>query len=343
MGTRGPGVSALAFGNWLNHGGLVGYDAAIRSVRAALDAGISTFDTADEYAGGQAEKVLGAALAGVPRESVTICTKVFFPTWPGDDGRGLSRRHILASCDASLARLGVDHIDVYQAHRFDPDVALEETFDAFARLRADGKIRYIGISEWTTEQLSRGVAVAESRGVPLVSDQVQYSLLWRVPEAELVPAATAHGLGLLTYSPLAQGVLTGKYRPGAVPDDSRAARSGPDASIFRHFSDGLLDAVQQVDEVVGQAGLRLPEFAVAWVLNQPAVAAVILGASGPEQIQQNVRAAELRLDPDLVSAVDSVLAAWVEDDPGKTGRGWSVRPDWRRQFKGLPSACDEDR
>ena len=155
------------------------------------------------------------------------------------------------------------------------------------------------------------------------------------------PAATAHGLGLLTYSPLAQGVLTGKYRPGAVPDDSRAARSGPDASIFRHFSDGLLDAVQQVDEVVGQAGLRLPEFAVAWVLNQPAVAAVILGASGPEQIQQNVRAAELRLDPDLVSAVDSVLAAWVEDDPGKTGRGWSVRPDWRGVRDA--EACDEDR
>jgi aryl-alcohol dehydrogenase-like predicted oxidoreductase len=331
LGSRGPLVSAIAYGNWLNHGDLVGRDVAVRCVRAALDAGITTFDTADEYAGGRAEEILGSALAGIPRESVRICTKVFFPTWPGEDGRGLSRRHVLASCDASLRRLRVDHLDLYQAHRFDPEVPLEETLGAFADLVAAGKVRHVGVSEWTAGQLTRAVESAEAMGLPLVSNQAQYSLLWRVPEAEVVPLAARTGLGHLAYSPLAQGVLTGKYRPRAVPGGSRAARSAPTASIFRHFSDGLLRSVRRVRHLVEEAGLGMPEFALAWVLRQPTVSSVIIGASSPDQIRHNVRAAGLTLDPALVSAVDSALSAWVERDPAKTGRGWDVRPDWRRQ------------
>lgn len=328
LGSGGPLVSAIAYGNWLNHGGLVGRETAARCVRAALEAGITTFDTADEYAGGQAEEILGSTLAGVPRESLQICTKVFFPTWSGADGRGLSRSHILASCDASLRRLRVDHLDLYQAHRFDPEVPLEETLGAFADLVTSGKVRHVGVSEWTAGQLAHAAESAAALALPLVSNQAQYSLLWRVPEAEMVPLAERIDIGHLAYSPLAQGVLTGKYRPGAVPSGSRAARSAPTASIFRHFSDGLLRAVEQVRRMVEEAGLELPEFALAWVLRRPTVSSVIIGASSPEQVRRNVRAAERRLDPALTAEVDSVLTPWVETDPGKTGRGWDVRPDW---------------
>lgn len=329
LGSDGPSVSTLTLGNWLTHGGMVRDDIAAATVRAALDVGITTFDTADEYAGGVAEEALGASLAGIPRDSVRICTKVFFPTWPGPDGHGLSRRHILASCDASLARLGVDYLDLYLAHRFDPDVSLGETFEAFSQLHRAGKIHYVGVSEWTASQIAEGLKFAAAAGVPLVTNQVQYSLLWRAAEAQVAPAATAAGLGLMAYSPLAQGVLTAKYRPGELPANSRAARCNTDASIFRAFSDDLLEVVQQAARLAREASLTLREVALAWTLNQPGVTTAVIGASDPEQVRQNARAAHGQLDPDLVAALDAVLLPWVESDPAKVGRGWSVRQDWR--------------
>jgi aryl-alcohol dehydrogenase-like predicted oxidoreductase len=318
LGRSGLNISRIAYGNWLTHGGQVEEDAALACVRAALDVGITTFDTADVYAGTRAESVLGRALAGQRREGLEISTKVYWPTGPGPNDRGLSRKHILESCHASLRRLQTDHIDLYQAHRYDPTVPLEETMMAFADLVRAGKVLYLGISEWRADQIVAGAALARDLGVQLVSNQPQYSMLWRVVEAEVVPTCEKEGLSQIVWSPLAQGVLTGKYRPGEQPPaGSRASHAGVGFNVTGFLSDNVLTRVQQLRPIAEDLGLSMAQLALAWVLQNPNVAAAIIGASRPEQVRDNVKAAGVRLDAEVMTRVDEVLGDVVERDPAQ--------------------------
>jgi len=320
LGSSGMMVSAISYGNWITHGGQVGEDAAITCVATALDAGITTFDTADVYNIGAAETVLGKALRGVRRDSIEIFTKVFWPTGPNPNNRGLSRKHILESCDASLRRLGVEHLDLYQAHRFDVETPLEETLRAFDDLVRAGKVHYVGVSEWTAQQIADAVRIADEMGLDrIVSNQPQYSLLWRVPEAEVIPMSKANGIGQIVWSPLAQGVLTGKYRPGHdAPEGTRAADDAGRGSIAWLLRDEVLEPVARFCELAREAGHAPAEVALAWVLRNDNVSSAIIGASRPEQVLQNVRAVDISLDDDLVAEIDRALAPTVLKDPGMT-------------------------
>jgi aryl-alcohol dehydrogenase-like predicted oxidoreductase len=321
LGASGLKVSEITYGNWLTHGSQVENDAATACVRAALDAGITTFDTADAYANGAAETVLGEALKGERRASLEILTKVYWPTGPkGPNDSGLSRKHIRESIDASLTRLQTDYVDLYQAHRFDHETPLEETMQAFADVVRAGKALYIGVSEWTAEQLRAGQALAKELSIPLVSNQPQYSMLWRVIEGEVVPAARELGVSQIVFSPIAQGVLTGKYKPGAEPPaGSRATdeKGGADM-ISRFLNDETLSGVQQLEPIAADLGLTMAQLAVAWVLQNDNVASAIIGASRPEQVVDNVGASGVTLDADVLKRVDEALGELVERDPGKT-------------------------
>ncbi|MBS1837632.1 MAG: aldo/keto reductase family protein [Actinobacteria bacterium] len=320
LGRSGFKVSAIAYGNWITHGSQVDDDTAIASVHEALDRGITTFDTADVYAATRAEAVMGRALAEVRREGIEICTKVYWPTGAGANDRGLSRKHIQESCEGSLRRLGTDHIDLYQAHRYDHETPLEETMLAFADLVRSGKVLYVGVSEWDAGQITAAAALARELRVPLISNQPQYSLLWRVIDAEVVPASTTAGLGQIVWSPIAQGVLSGKYRPGEpVPEGSRATDEHGGAHFVQRFlRDEVLEAIARVVPLVESSGITMAQYAVAWVLRNPAVGAAIVGASRPEQLTETVQATEIALDEDLVAAVDEILDPVVERDPRKT-------------------------
>ena len=320
-------VSELAYGNWITHGGQIEEDAAASCVKAALDAGITTFDTADAYHGGRAEEVLGRALHGQRRDGLEVFTKVFWPTGPGHNDRGLSRKHIISACEASLRRLGTEYLDLYQAHRYDVETPLEETLRAFDDLIRSGKVRYVGVSEWTAEQITEAVRIADDLGLDrIVSNQPQYSLLWRVIEEEVIPASSPRGVGQIVWSPLAQGVLTGKYRPGEpIPPQSRAESKEGSRFIQRWLRDDVLERVQVLRAVAEQAGLTLPQMSLAWVLQNPAVSAAIIGASRPEQVRENIRAVGVTLDPDVMAAIDAAVADVVERDPGRT-RSPEARP-----------------
>ncbi|MGY1807518.1 aldo/keto reductase family protein [Blastococcus sp. SYSU D00669] len=322
LGRSGLNISEIAYGNWLTHGSQVEEDAAHACVRAALDAGITTFDTADVYAGTKAESVLGRALAGQRREGLEIFTKVYWPTGPGPNDRGLSRKHVIESCHASLQRLQTDYVDLYQAHRYDETVPLEETMSAFADLVRQGKVLYIGVSEWRAEEIAAGAALARELGIQLISNQPQYSMLWRVIEAEVVPTSEKEGLSQIVWSPLAQGVLTGKYRPGEQPGaDTRAGHASVGGSMQGFMTDEILSAVQDLRPIADDLGLSMAQLAVAWVLQNPNVAAAIIGASRPEQVHDNVKAAGVKLDADVLQRIDDVLGGVVERDPAKTSRG----------------------
>jgi aryl-alcohol dehydrogenase-like predicted oxidoreductase len=322
LGRSGLTISEIAYGNWLTHGGQVEEDAAQACVRAALDAGITTFDTADVYAATRAESVLGRALSGERREGLEIFTKVYWPTGPGRNDRGLGRKHITESCHASLRRLQTDYIDLYQAHRYDETVPLEETMSAFADLVRAGKVLYIGVSEWRAEEIEAGAALARELGIQLISNQPQYSMLWRVIEESVVPASEKEGLSQIVWSPLAQGVLTGKYRPGEQPPpDSRAGDAAVGGSMRGFMTDEILGRVQQLRPVAEDLGLSMAQLAVAWVLQNPNVAAAIIGASRPEQVVDNVKAAGVRLDADVLERIDEILGDIPERDPAKTSRG----------------------
>ncbi|SNS07926.1 Predicted oxidoreductase [Geodermatophilus saharensis] len=322
LGRSGLTISEIAYGNWLTHGGQVKEDAAQACVRAALDAGITTFDTADVYAGTRAEAVLGRALAGQRREGLEIFTKVYWPTGPGPNDRGLGRKHIQESCEASLRRLQTDHIDLYQAHRYDETVPLEETMTAFADLVRAGKVLYIGVSEWRAEEIAAGAALARDLGVQLISNQPQYSMLWRVIEEEVVPTSQREGVSQIVWSPLAQGVLTGKYRPGEQPPAGSRATDPEAGRFIRQFmTDDVLTRVQQLRPVADDLGLSMAQLAVAWVLQNENVAAAIIGATRPEQVHDNVKAAGVRLEADVLARIDEVLGDAVERDPAKTSRG----------------------
>jgi aryl-alcohol dehydrogenase-like predicted oxidoreductase len=320
LGSSGLWVSEIAYGNWLTHASQVAEDAATACVHAALDAGITTFDTADVYAQTGAESVLGRALAGQRREGLEILTKVYWPTGPGMNDRGLSRKHIMESAHGSLRRLQTDYIDVYQAHRFDHHTPLEETLGAFDDLIRQGKVLYIGVSEWRAEEIRAALALAEEMGLDrIVSNQPQYSMLWRVIEAEVVPTCEEAGIGQVVWSPMAQGVLTGKYLPGApVPEGSRAADPLGSSFIAKWLESDVLELVQQLRPLAEEAGLTMAQMAVAWVLGNPNVSAAIVGASRPEQLQDSVRASGVVLDDDLREAIDDVLGDAVMRDPALT-------------------------
>jgi len=321
VGNSGFKISEITYGNWLTHGSQVENDQAKACVRAALDAGITTFDTADVYANTKAETVLGEALKGERRESLEILTKVYWPTGPrGHNDAGLSRKHIMESINGSLSRLQTDYVDIYQAHRYDYETPLEETMQAFADLVRMGKVLYVGVSEWTAQQIQDGHDLAEELGIHLISNQPQYSMLRRVIEDDVIPVCVSLGMSQIVFSPIAQGVLTGKYRPGKQPPaGSRATdeRGGADM-IKKWMSDDVLERVQELVPLAEDAGLSMAQLAVAWVLQNDNVASAIIGASRPEQVHDNAAAAGVKLEDDLLSKIDKVLDPVVQRDPVMT-------------------------
>ena len=320
LGRSGMLVSEISYGNWITHGSQIEEEQAIACVRAALDSGITTFDTADVYAGTRAEAVLGRALKGVRREGIEIFTKVYWPVGDGPNDRGLSRKHIMESINGSLRRLQTDYVDLYQAHRYDYETPLEETMEAFADIVRQGKALYIGVSEWKASQIREAHKLARELRIPLVSNQPQYSMLWRVIEAEVIPTCEELGIGQIVWSPLAQGVLTGKYLPGQPPPaGSRATdeKSGK-AMIARWMTDEVLTTVQRLKPLAEQAGLTMAQLAIAWVLQNPNVSSAIIGATRPEQVYDNVKASGVKLDADLLKAIDEILDPIVQRDPSLT-------------------------
>ena len=321
LGSSGLKISEITYGNWLTHGSQVENETATRCVRAALDAGISTFDTADVYANTKAESVLGEALKGERRESLEIFTKVYWPTGPGGKNDvGLSRKHVMESINGSLRRLQTDYVDLYQAHRYDTETPLEETMQAFADIVRQGKALYIGVSEWTADQIRAGHALAKDLGVQLISSQPQYSMLWRVIEDEVVPTSRELGISQIVWSPVAQGVLTGKYKPGQQPPaGSRATDEKGGANMIKRFmNDDVLTRVQGLQPVADELGLSMAQLAIAWVLQNDNVAAALIGASRPEQVTENVKAAGVTIPAEAMARIDEVLGDVVERDPGKT-------------------------
>lgn len=323
-------VSRIAYGNWLTHGGYTDDSVATRCVAAALDAGITTFDTADIYADGRAEGLLGTVLSTVRRNSVIISTKVGLRFGRLGHDKDLSRQHIRASCHQSLRRLGTDYIDLYQAHRFDDQVPLEETMDALAELVRRGDVRYVGVSEWTPAQLRMGQNIAQKTGIDLVSNQSQYSMLWRVIEPDVIPTCIRMGVGQIVFSPLAQGVLTGKYLHTAPwPEESRATVGHRTGSITRFMSGELLERVQLLRPIADTLGLSMAQLGVAWVLQCRGVVSAVIGASNPRQIRENAAAADVELDTEVMRQIDLVLGDIVDRDPAKVGKTYDVMPRWR--------------
>jgi voltage-dependent potassium channel beta subunit len=319
LGSAGVKVSEIALGNWITHGGQVGDDAARSCVQAAFDEGINFFDTADVYAHGEAESVLGEILKGVRRSSYVLATKSYWSTGDTVNDRGLSRKHILESCDASLERLQTDYVDLYQAHRFDTEVRLEETLRAYEDLVRAGKVLYIGISEWTAGQISEALTIADEMGFDrIVSSQPQYSMLWRVPEAEVIPLCRREGIGQIVWSPLAAGVLTGKYKPGeSRPEGSRGSHG---SGIRKDFlTDESLTAVQGLKPIADDLGITMGTLALAWVLHNDNVSAAITGATKPEQVRENVKASGVKLDDDVLKRIDETLGDLPVTDPSLTG------------------------
>lgn len=328
LGNSGLKITEITYGNWLTHGSQVENETATKCVRAALDAGITSFDTADVYANTAAESVLGDALAGERRESLEIFTKVYWPTGPkGANDVGLSRKHIMESINGSLKRLRTDYVDLYQAHRYDVETPLEETMTAFADVIRQGKALYIGVSEWNAEQIHAGAALARELKIPFVSNQPQYSMLWRVIEDSVVPACKEEGLSQIVWSPVAQGVLTGKYLPGqAAPAGSRATDTkGGAGMISRLMDDEVLTRVQKLRPIAQELDLTMAQLAVAWVLQNDNLAAAIIGASRPEQIAENVKASGVVIPAELMTRIDEALGDVVERDPALT-RTMETRP-----------------
>ncbi|MEO5321058.1 aldo/keto reductase family protein [Arthrobacter sp. CC3] len=318
LGNSGMYVSSIALGNWATHGETVEQDLATDCVRKALDLGITTFDTADAYAGTKAEAMLGEALKGVRREGIEVMTKAFFPTGPGMNDRGLSRKHLMESINGSLRRLQMDYVDVYQAHRYDYETPLAETIGAFADIVRAGKAHYIGVSEWTVEEIRAGAALADELGIQLVSSQPQYNMLWRVIEAEIVPACEELGITQVCWSPLAQGVLTGKYSSPTVPAGSRfSADDGGLKTEHKFMQPKVIERVEKLIPIAADLGVPLATLAVAWVLANPNVSAAIVGASRPGQLDETVKAADLILDQATLALIDGVLGDVIERDPAK--------------------------
>jgi aryl-alcohol dehydrogenase-like predicted oxidoreductase len=306
LGSSDLEVSEISLGSWLTYSGGVAFEQSRACTNAAFEAGINFFDTANVYGRGAAETAWGEILSEHPRDSYILATKLYNQMSDDPEDRGLSAEQVAKQIDASLARLQTDYVDLYQCHRFDPDVPIEETIEALQEVVASGKARYLGFSEWTNEQIQAAIDIA---GPDLfVSSQPQYSMLWQAPEAELFALCEANGISQIVWSPLAQGVLTGKYRPGEPPPaDSRAAHDSMSIAIDRLMGDAVLEAVDRLRPIAEQAGLSMPELALAWVLRRPEVASAIVGASRPEQVHANVKASGIELSPDTLAAIDEAL------------------------------------
>ena len=311
LGRSGLNVSEVSLGSWLTYGGSVDNSEAVDCVRRAFDLGINFFDTANGYAGGRAEEVLGEALAGLPRDEVVVGTKVYWDAKSGTNHVGLSRKHMIESCEASLRRLGMDYVDLFQFHRFDEDTPVEESLWAIHDLQSQGKILYGGVSNWSGAQLRLAAATARDRNLrPLVSAQPIYNLLSRGAEEDLQAASLEHGLGWVVYSPLAQGVLTGKYRPGAKPAaGTRASDSKSNMWMGPLLKKPVLEKVKKMGALARKAGMTPAQLALAWVLKNPAVSSVITGASRVSQVEENVKAASFNLDAALVEKLDKLFPA----------------------------------
>jgi aryl-alcohol dehydrogenase-like predicted oxidoreductase len=321
LGSTGMYVSEITYGNWITHGSQVEAAAAIKCVKEAFECGITSYDTADVYAGTRAETVLGTALKGRRRESYELFTKVYWPTGTGKNDRGLSRKHIMESCNASLKRLKTDYIDLYQAHRFDYETPLEETLSAFDDLIRQGKVHYIGFSEWNAEQISAALKIQDAKGYNrFISSQPQYSMLWRVIESKVIPLSQKEGIGQIVWSPIGQGVLTGKYLPGKkAPAGSRATdKKGGANMISRFMNDDVLTAVQKLIPIAKKVDLTPAQLAIAWVLQNPNVSSAIIGATKPSQIKENVKASGVKLDASVMQEIDKAIGSIAERDPGKT-------------------------
>jgi aryl-alcohol dehydrogenase-like predicted oxidoreductase len=314
LGSSDLEVSEIALGAWLTYAGGIEFDQTRACTDAAFEAGINFFDTANVYGRGAAETAWGEILSGRPRDSYILATKVWGQMSDDPDDRGLSAAQIAKQIDASLERLRTDYVDLYQAHRFDPDVPIEETIEALQQVVADGKARYLGFSEWTPEQIQAALDIA---GPDLfVSSQPQYSMLWQAPEAEVFPLSHANGISQIVWSPLAQGLLTGKYRPGeAPPADSRAASEEMSGFIGRLMTEENLAAVDRLRPVAEEAGLSLTELALAWVLRREELAAAIVGASRPEQVHSNAAASGVELSADTLAAIDAALGDAPQKEP----------------------------
>jgi len=308
LGRSGLEVSEISLGSWLTYGASVDTDRARACVHRAFELGINLIDTANIYGHGSAESFLGDVLSGIDRSSYVLATKLYFPMT--DTDRGLSAAQVAKQCDASLKRLRTDYVDLYQCHRYDPDTPLEETMEALTEVVRQGKARSIGFSEWTAPQITDALAVP---GVErFVSSQPQYSMLWREPEDEVFGVCAEEGVGNIVWSPLAQGILTGKYRPGSTPpESSRAADPTIGHWMGRWREDDVLEAVQRLVPIAAEAGLTMPQLALAWVLRQPVVSSAIIGASRPEQVTDNAAASGVVLSPDLLAAVDDALEGVV--------------------------------
>jgi aryl-alcohol dehydrogenase-like predicted oxidoreductase len=297
-------VSEISLGSWLTYSGGIEREHTEACTKAAFEAGINFFDTANVYGTGVAEEAWGEILAGYDRGSYVLATKVYFPM--SDEDSGLSRAQIEKQIDASLARLRTDYVDLYQCHRFDVDTPIEETMEALTAVVDSGKARYIGFSEWTPEQIEAGLAVEGA--AKFVSSQPQYNAIWRAPEDQVFPLCAEHGISQIVWSPLAQGVLTGKYEPGAAPPaDSRAANDEMNWAIERYMDDRVLGAVQALKPVADEAGLSMTELALAWILRRPEVASAIIGASRPEQVRANAAASGIELSAATLAAIDEAL------------------------------------
>ena len=310
LGASGVRVSEISLGSWLTYGGYVAEEAAVACVHRALELGINFFDTANVYMRGGAEEVVARALRGVDRDDYVLATKVFFPMGDGPNDSGLSRKHVMEQCERSLRRLETDYVDLYQCHRPDPDTPVDETLRALDDLVTQGKVLYVGVSEWSAEQIEEARLVQADLGLdPLVSNQPQYSMLHHDIEDAVMPTCRRLGIGQIVWSPIAQGVLAGKYRPGDEPPAGTRAASPSDSGFMQRFmEDAVLEAVQRLGPIAEEAGLTMPQLALAWVLRYDNVSSAIIGASRPEQVEENAGAAGVRLSDDVLEAVDEALS-----------------------------------
>jgi voltage-dependent potassium channel beta subunit len=316
LGRWGVKLSAVGLGSWLTYGGSVEEDAARACMRRAFERGVTFFDTANVYARGRAEEVVGRTIAEFPREQIVLATKLYFSMGEGPNDRGLSRKHVREQIDASLRRLQVDYVDLYQCHRYDTSTPLEETVRAMDDLVRAGKILYWGVSEWNPDQIAAACDLARARGwAEPVSNQPQYSALWRRVEPRVLPVSREYGLGNVVWSPLAMGILTGKYTDASKPPaGSRAAGRSADM-MEDYFTQPVLDAVQRLKPLAAEAHCTLAQLALAWCLRDEVVASVIVGATRPEQVDDNVAAADLDVDPAIFARMDDILAPVAPYEP----------------------------